>query len=93
MLTLWTPEDHAGLRLHPIKTMNRECRHGAEQEFRSCSMVWGMMTRFQQWVERKSWTWRRFRQLPVDFQIFAATGVLGSAAAIVAVIVPATVQA
>jgi hypothetical protein len=46
------------------------------------------LSRFQNW-EAEPWTWGRFRQLPNDFQIFAAIGVLGPVAAVLlAVIVP-----
>jgi hypothetical protein len=42
------------------------------------------MPRFQNW-EKEPWNWGGFRRLPVDFQMFAAIGVLGTTSAIVLV--------
>ena len=45
----------------------------------------GKMQRFREW-DREAWTWRRFRGLPVDFQIFAAIGALAAITAIALVV-------
>lgn len=43
------------------------------------------MNRFQEWEQERQ-TWQGFRRLPLDFQIFVAIGVLGSAAGIALVV-------